>query len=79
VAIFSLEAFNAEQGDCFPITFGDESEPTFLVVDGGPDRETYDGRLKPRLLELAGKGRLALPLVACSHIDSDHIGGILVI
>jgi hypothetical protein len=78
VQVFTLEAFNAEEGDCFLLAFGDQSEPQFILVDGGPGRTTYDDRLKPRLDELTSRhGRIELPLVGCSHIDSDHIGGLV--
>ena len=76
--IFSLEALQAEQGDCFLLHFGDDDAPQVLLVDGGPGRDVYDARLKSRLEALKSHfGALELPLVVCSHIDDDHIGGVL--
>jgi hypothetical protein len=76
--IFSLEAFQAEQDDCFLLHFGANEGPRFLVVDGGPGSKVYEQRLKPRLSALAQRfGPFELPLAVCSHIDSDHIGGVL--
>lgn len=76
--IFSLEALQAEQGDCFLLHCGDDADPIVLLVDGGPGRDVYDARLRNRLLALRSRfGALALPLVVCSHIDDDHVGGVL--
>ncbi len=76
--IFSLEALQAEQGDCFLIHFGDTGAPQVMLVDGGPGRDVYDARLKARLNALRSHfGALELSLVVCSHIDDDHIGGVL--
>jgi glyoxylase-like metal-dependent hydrolase (beta-lactamase superfamily II) len=78
MAVFTLEAMQSEQGDCFILHFGDPSEPQFLLVDGGPGREVWHGRLKGRLAALSERfGTIELPLVVCSHIDDDHIGGVL--
>jgi hypothetical protein len=81
VGIFTLEALQAEQGDCLLIHYGPVEAPRFVVVDGGPGRATYSGHLLPRLQELQARWAptrpLPLPLVVCSHIDNDHIGGII--
>jgi beta-lactamase superfamily II metal-dependent hydrolase len=81
VSIFTLEALQAEQGDSLLIHFGSESAPTFVLIDGGPGSATYNQVLLPRLKELRARFSpqqpLALPLVVCSHIDNDHIGGII--
>ena len=78
--IFTLEALQAEQGDCFIVHFGADHAPQFLLVDGGPEDVTYSQVLAPRLGQLRARlaqGPLPLPLVVCSHIDDDHIGGVL--
>jgi hypothetical protein len=81
VSIFTLEALQAEQGDCLLIHFGHESAPVFVLVDGGPGSAVYNTILLPRLQALRAAFSttqpLHLPLVVCSHIDNDHIGGIL--
>jgi hypothetical protein len=78
--IFTLEALQAEQGDCLLLHFGSDDSPQFVLVDGGPEDVTYAAVLEPRLKQLGARfagGPLPLPLVVCSHIDDDHIGGLL--
>jgi glyoxylase-like metal-dependent hydrolase (beta-lactamase superfamily II) len=81
MGIFTLEALQAQQGDCLLIRFGPDDDPRFLVVDGGPGTAVHDRVLGPRLRELrehwAPARPLSLPLVVCSHIDNDHIGGLI--
>jgi hypothetical protein len=80
--IFSLEALQAGTGDCLILHYGDPGAPRFLVIDGGP-AGIYEGSLKPRLQELHGEfikdkgSELNLEMVMVSHIDDDHIHGIL--
>jgi hypothetical protein len=60
--------------------FGSEKSPQFAVIDGGPSG-VYENSLKPRLSQLSQKfakpGELALAFAMVSHIDDDHIRGIL--
>ena len=70
----TIEVFPALMGDCFLISFG-EDQKTHILIDGGMIT-TYKTYLKPRLIELAKKGEV-LSLVIVSHIDADHIAGIL--
>lgn len=61
----------ALNGDCFLIT----ARETNILIDGGYVN-TYNEFLKPLLLEMASQGK-ELSLVVVSHIDADHISGIL--
>ena len=78
--IFSLEALQAKQGDCLVLHFGESKTPNFAVIDGGP-ATIYKNFLKKRLRQLAAKfgGDSGLPIefAMVSHIDDDHIHGIL--
>ncbi len=78
--IFSLEALNARQGDCLIIYEGGVGTPHLIVVDGGP-RGVFRTALRPRLEGLRKRlwpdQPLPLPLIVVSHIDNDHILGIL--
>ncbi|MEM8999940.1 MAG: hypothetical protein AAGB24_06720 [Bacteroidota bacterium] len=78
--IFSLEVLKAKHGDCLVLHYGDANDPKIIVVDGGPGR-VYEDHLKPRLLEikneLAPNASLPLAMVMVSHMDDDHVNGIL--
>src|SRR5262249_14467111 len=74
--MFTLKALQANDGDCFLLHYGSDDEPKIILIDGGP-KTTYKNVLKPRLDELRGKGTLDLRMVMVSHIDLDHITGIL--
>jgi len=78
--IFSLEALQANQGDSLILHFGDKDAPEFAVIDGGP-ATIYKKSLQKRLKEIAGKfsesSALPIALAMVSHIDDDHIHGIL--
>ena len=78
--IFTLEVLPANQGDCLLLHYGPSSDPLVAVVDGGP-AGVFKRALRPRLDELratrAAGGTLQLQLVAVSHIDDDHIRGVL--
>jgi hypothetical protein len=84
--IFSFEALRSLHGDSLLLHFGERREPRTVLIDGGP-APVYGATLKPRLLALRERlialGRIeasdALPLALAivSHIDDDHIGGLL--
>ena len=78
--IFSLEALQAFHGDALLVHGGDDDEPVLLLIDGGPSR-TYETSLGPRLEQLraerAGDGALTIDLAMVSHIDSDHVAGMV--
>jgi hypothetical protein len=84
--VFSLEALAALHGDCLLLHFGRTSEPRTVLIDGGPS-PVYGATLKPRLLELRASlialgcievdDPLPLAIAMVSHIDDDHIGGLL--
>ncbi|MGA2324661.1 MAG: hypothetical protein ABSH05_00095 [Bryobacteraceae bacterium] len=76
--IFSLEALQAGTGDCLLLHHGEAQDPRFLLIDGGP-AGIYNGSLKPRLQSLpkTGGDKASLELTIVSHIDDDHIRGVL--
>jgi beta-lactamase superfamily II metal-dependent hydrolase len=78
--LFTLEAVQALHGDALLLHFGQTSAPELMVIDGGPST-VYDNHLRPRLLELkksrAGDKALPVRAIMISHIDDDHINGIL--
>ena len=75
--IFTLEALQADQGDCLLLHYGQPGGARVILIDGGPGG-IYNRSLKPRLEELRGRqSQIALEMVIVSHIDDDHIHGIV--
>ena len=78
--MFVLECLNAKFGDCLIIRYGKTNAQKLVLIDGGP-AGTYKARLKGRLRELRDQnpagGPLPIELGMVSHIDGDHITGIL--
>jgi hypothetical protein len=74
--MFEIEALKAKHGDCLLLRWGAPQAPRLAVVDGGPDL-TYTTALKPRLEALKRNGRISIDLLMLSHIDDDHISGLI--
>lgn len=81
--VFQLEVLRAGKGDCALLHYGTKNKPGLALIDGG-HHDVYQPFLKPRLNELreeAGlkeKGKpLPLELMMLSHIDEDHVAGLL--
>ena len=75
--MFSLEAIKAKHGDCLLLHWGNDNNHKVALIHGGPDT-VYSNFLKPRLQELAEqRGKKELQLTMVSHIDDDHINGVL--
>src|SRR5687768_8197868 len=82
--LFSLEVLPARKGDCLLLHCGDvnANDRQLIMIDGGPS-QVYGPFLKPRLQEIRKKRGLDenTPLIAdilmISHVDDDHIRGIL--
>ena len=64
----------AEYGDCFILESNHGNEKVTVLIDGGP-HQTFEKHLKPTLQKLPIKSKL--DLVVLSHIDNDHIIGLL--
>ncbi len=78
--LFTLEALQAERGDALLLYYGPSNRPHLVVIDGGP-KGVYRASLRPRLSELRSRlapdGELAIELLMVSHIDDDHIQGVV--
>lgn len=67
---------NAGEGDCIHIQFKDDAgQACNIIIDGGPG-STYRLALKRHLRAKIPSGE-KIDLVVITHIDDDHIGGIL--
>jgi hypothetical protein len=80
--IFSLDVRRARKGDCLIVHYGSKEDPALALIDGGP-AQVYGPHLKPRLAQIRearGLGideSLPVELLMVSHVDDDHINGIL--
>ena len=80
--LFSLDVLRARKGDCLMLHYGSEDDPQLLIIDGGPSN-VYGPHLKPRIAQvheargLEEEDPLPVEFVMVSHVDDDHIKGIL--
>ena len=78
--LFSLEALKAKYGDALVLHYGPTNGPSQIIIDGGPSG-VFKQSMKPRIQEMASYLGVSLPLpirlMMVSHIDADHIAGIL--
>src|SRR6476661_2762071 len=80
--IFTLDVRRARKGDCLILHYGSKNDPGLALIDGGPSN-VYKPQLKPRLTEirkargLAADAPLPVDMLMVSHIDDDHINGVL--
>jgi hypothetical protein len=80
--IFTLEALQAKKGDALVLHYGSADKPHFIVIDAGPEG-VYKNSMRPRLAQLHARWKresddqLPIELAMVSHIDDDHINGIL--
>lgn len=71
-----INMLKAEHGDCFLISVETiTGEVMNVLVDGGT-RHTYRTELKGVLLDIIKKGE-TLDIIIVTHIDDDHISGII--
>lgn len=72
--MFRLHVIQAEFGDCLLLEYGTNTS-RFILIDGGP-AQTFQLHLRPMLDQIVQSGA-ALDLVVLSHVDTDHIIGLL--
>jgi beta-lactamase superfamily II metal-dependent hydrolase len=74
-----LNVIQAAYGDCMILVSGSSSQPAnkiyYFLIDGGP-ASTYNASLKQELQKIKKK-RGKLDLLVVSHVDNDHINGLL--
>ncbi len=69
--MFRLKMYPAKNGDSFLVN----ADCTYILIDAG-FASTYRDFIATDLVQLAKAGG-RLDLVVCTHIDADHIGGLL--
>ena len=72
--MFRIELLPARHGDCILISYGPVQRPALILIDGGPSA-CYP--VLARRLACLERASRKLELVVITHIDSDHIGGII--
>lgn len=70
----NIKVFKALYGDCIILVFG-PAQDKFIMIDGGIGRECYKS-IKEFVSSLKDKN-MSIKLLILTHIDSDHIDGIL--
>ncbi|HYM98910.1 MAG TPA: hypothetical protein VET25_04140, partial [Aestuariivirgaceae bacterium] len=75
--VIRLEALNAKHGDALLLHYKQKAAQRLWIIDGGP-AGTWKNFLGPRLEELKGtKEELTVDLAMLSHVDEDHVTGML--
>jgi hypothetical protein len=72
--MFKLHVLQAKWGDSLLLEFG-EDRPKYILVDGGP-KGAYEANLEKKLGNISSSGGV-LDLVILTHVDSDHVEGLL--
>lgn len=72
--MLKLFVVQAEYGDCFLLQYTDGRNPISILIDGGPSH-TYERSLKPTLNAILRNKNI--DLVVLSHIDNDHVLGLI--
>ncbi|MDQ1558705.1 MAG: hypothetical protein QOD32_1765 [Pyrinomonadaceae bacterium] len=72
--MFTLHAVQAQFGDSLILEFGTPAQRRYVLIDGGPP-DTYVNDLDAALQSIVQTGKL--DLVILSHVDRDHVYGLL--
>ncbi len=77
---FNFSVLQAEHGDCILVQGEFDGQPRNILIDGGLSR-TYIHRKRPqilkKLLEKIKGTNQRIDLLVLSHVDEDHIAGLL--
>lgn len=76
--MLTIDVLQANDGDCLLLHYEREGAASMvrILIDGG-SRGIYSNVLKPRLDALGSGDPIDLRMVMVSHIDADHITGVL--
>lgn len=72
--MFRVDMLPGREGDCLWIEYGDTAQRHRILIDGG--RKAAYSTLKRRIAELP-VGKRTFELIVLSHVDADHIEGLL--
>jgi beta-lactamase superfamily II metal-dependent hydrolase len=74
MSLFRVRLLPAGHGDCILVEYGKPSAPRRVLIDGGT---AGTGARLEKALEALGPGARKLDLVVVTHVDADHIAGML--
>ncbi len=74
--MLKLHVIQAHEGDCLLLEHRTEAEACFVLVDGGA-RDTWDPYLRRALRKKVRRAGRRLDLLVLSHVDADHVTGLL--
>ena len=69
--VFRISMLPANHGDCLWIEYGSENDPHRVLIDGGPEWAF------PHIQAEIPDGGCKFDLLVITHVDRDHIGGVL--
>lgn len=72
--MFNLHVVQAQFGDSMVIEYGNNASSKYILIDGGPP-DVYNNSLRDSLIDLVGSQTLEVAIV--THVDADHIKGVL--
>ena len=72
--MLSIKLVPAEYGDCIIVSIGKECQYNILI-DGGLSK-TYQKHIKSEIWHIKEKEQ-KIDLIICTHMDNDHIGGLI--
>jgi beta-lactamase superfamily II metal-dependent hydrolase len=75
--MFRLTMLNVEQGDCLWLDYGEPLMPRRILIDGGPTGTTALRDCIARALGADPNNQLHFELLIITHVDDDHIAGVL--
>ena len=73
--MLTLRIVQAKYGDCLIVEYGDKKNRKYMLIDGGPGG-VYSGSLRNELVKIKESGG-QIDLMVLSHIDGDHIVGLI--
>lgn len=73
--MLNLRIVQAKFGDCLIVEYGERKKPKYMLIDGGPGG-VYKEYLRQELERISAK-KGVIDLMVLSHIDGDHIVGLI--
>lgn len=74
--MYRIHLLPAEYGDAIVVEYGETQPPKRILIDAGTGTNVSYAAVRDRIAEIA-KGDGVFELLVVTHIDLDHIGGVL--